>query len=245
MTDTPLASYFLQARHYGNYNNLPVDRVVIHYMGSSEKKDTAENVAQYFHTMSDGRVASAHYCVDVDSIVQCVYEKNIAYHAPPNTHSIGIEHAGTEQTKEQWADAYSQTMLKLSAKLCADICKRHDIPIVKLTVDDLKAGKRGICGHVDVSNAFHKSDHTDPGVAFPWVQYLGWVKQAMTGQEDDLPYTETQLKQIIRDVMNEPPQSFKEGGFFRSLWRSVARTKDGKPAVIPGYTTVIQDVQKP
>lgn len=64
------------------------------------------------------------------------------------------------------------------------------------------------------------------------------------GQEDDLPYTEEQLKQIIRDVMNEPPTSFKENGFFRSLWRSVARTKDGKPAVIPGYTTVIQDVQK-
>lgn len=90
-------------------------------------------------------------------------------------------------------------------------------------------------------DAMHYEFMGTPGDA----EYLTVLARKELGQEDDLPYTEEQLKQIIRDVMNEPPQSFKEGGVFRSMWRAVARKKDGAPAAITGYTTVIQDVQKP
>jgi N-acetyl-anhydromuramyl-L-alanine amidase AmpD len=70
-------------------------------------------------------------------------------------------------------------VLGLSAKLAADICKRHAIPIVRLSVEDLKAGKRGLCGHVDITNAFSGGKgHTDPGPAFPWELYLAMVHKA-------------------------------------------------------------------
>jgi N-acetyl-anhydromuramyl-L-alanine amidase AmpD len=44
---------------------------------------------------------------------------------------------------------------------------------------DLRAGKRGITGHADVSDAFRRSDHHDPGTAFPIEAYLARVKAHM------------------------------------------------------------------
>lgn len=198
--DSKLAYKFVQAKHYGPYNNLPVNRLVVHDMEYPERPTGAEWCADYF--AQGERIASAHYCCDSDSIVQCVSEAHIAYHAPPNTHSIGIEHAGySAQSRADWLDAYSTAELKLSAKLAADICKRHNIPIVKLSVADLKAGKRGICGHRDVSDAFHKTDHGDPGANFPWDDYLGWVREATNGQEDDMAQVpQAEWDQMKKDV---------------------------------------------
>ena len=42
----------------------------------------------------------------------------------------------------------------------------------RLRAADLVAGKRGITGHADVSAAFRKSDHWDPGPDFPWTRFL-------------------------------------------------------------------------
>ena len=42
----------------------------------------------------------------------------------------------------------------------------------------LRAGARGITGHADVSVAFRKSDHWDPGPAFPWAAFLRQVSAA-------------------------------------------------------------------
>ena len=69
---------------------------------------SAESVARWFSRPS--AQVSAHYCVDVDSIVQCVRERDIAWHARGgNAKSIGIELAGyARQTKAEWADAYSR-----------------------------------------------------------------------------------------------------------------------------------------
>jgi N-acetyl-anhydromuramyl-L-alanine amidase AmpD len=70
-------------------------------------------------------------------------------------------------------------MLARSAILCAEICWRHSIPIAKLGLDELVRNARGICGHVDVTRAFKKSTHTDPGGNFPWEQYLALVRAEM------------------------------------------------------------------
>ena len=70
-------------------------------------------------------------------------------------------------------------MLQLSAKLCADICKRHNIPIEFVDEDGLKAGHRGITFHVTVSDAFKRSTHRDPGKHFPLERYLSLVRSEM------------------------------------------------------------------
>ena len=101
---------------------------------------------------------SAHYCVDADSIVQCVRDQDVAWHAPGANHDgIGIEHAGrAKQTGRDWSDAYSAAMLERSAALVADLCRKYSIPVTWLYAADLKAGKRGITTHAAVSKAFKR-----------------------------------------------------------------------------------------
>jgi N-acetyl-anhydromuramyl-L-alanine amidase AmpD len=120
---------------------------------------------------------SAHYCVDPHQVVQCVRDTDVAWHAPcANRYGIGIEHTGyARQTAAEWDDDASRAILERSAILVADICHRHGIPAVKLSSADLLAGKRGICGHFDTTEAWHKSSHVDPGPNFPWAQYLAAV----------------------------------------------------------------------
>ena len=77
----------------------PIDLLVIHTMEAPEKPDTAENVAKWF-AGSTAPQASAHYCIDADSIVQCVQDRDVAWHAPGANHNgLGFEHAGTAGRK--------------------------------------------------------------------------------------------------------------------------------------------------
>jgi N-acetyl-anhydromuramyl-L-alanine amidase AmpD len=46
-----------------------------------------------------------------------------------------------------------------------------------LTDEELKTGQKGIIGHVQATNVFKKSTHTDPGAGFPWDHFLDRVKQ--------------------------------------------------------------------
>jgi N-acetyl-anhydromuramyl-L-alanine amidase AmpD len=113
-------------------------------------------------------------------VIQCVREHNIAWHARGgNTDSIGVELAGfASQTRRDWADAYSNALLRRASTLVADICSRRTIPVRWLVADDLVAGRRGITGHVEVSRAFHRSDHWDPGPGFPIERFLDEVRKA-------------------------------------------------------------------
>ncbi len=121
----------------------------------------------------------SHNCLDNDSTVQCVRESDVAWHAPGANHNgLGIELAGyANQTEAQWGDAFSQAMLRRAAWLIARACREHKIPVVLLSADDLKAKKRGLCGHDTVSKAFKLSTHYDPGPWFPWVDLLAEVAE--------------------------------------------------------------------
>lgn len=116
----------------------------------------------------------SHNCVDSNSITQSVLEHDVAWHAPgANAAGIGVECAGRAgQTESQWSDLYSQAMLAKCARLIAGICERWEIPVQRLGPSHLRARTPGITGHADVSNAFKKSTHTDPGAHFPWVEFL-------------------------------------------------------------------------
>ena len=171
---------FVQARYYTVVQvHAPrkVELIVIHTMEAPENVNTAENVANWFAGTTSNK-ASAHYCIDSNSIVQCVRERDVAWQAAGANHNgIGIEHAGyARQGSMDWSDTYSQAMLLRSAKLVADLCMRYQIPIQRLSPDDLLAKKSGICGHVDVNAAFKKGVHYDPGGNFPWENYLKGIE---------------------------------------------------------------------
>jgi N-acetyl-anhydromuramyl-L-alanine amidase AmpD len=155
-----------------------IDVVVIHTMEIAERPDAAAICARWFES-GVSRV-SAHYCVDARTVIQCVREKDIAWHARGgNDDSIGVELAGfARQTTMEWQDAYSAAVLAQAAEVVADVCRRRRIPVRWLVAGDLVAGRRGITGHVEVSRAFRKSDHWDPGDGFPIEEFLDRVRRA-------------------------------------------------------------------
>lgn len=169
----------VQARNYNKAQRSELRLVVIHTMENPEKPGTAIQVARWFASQAAPQ-ASAHYCVDNLEVVQCVKDEDVAWAAPgANRDGIHIEHAGrASQDDADWHDEYSQSMLRLSAELASELCERYEIPVVKLTVEEVRAGKlKGFCGHHDVSLAFKKSTHTDPGKSFPWDEYLAMVRE--------------------------------------------------------------------
>jgi N-acetyl-anhydromuramyl-L-alanine amidase AmpD len=145
-------------------------------MEAPEEPGTAEAVARWFQVTD--REVSAHYCIDDDSVVQCVREEDVAWGAPgANENGIHLEHAGfARQAAADWDDAYSLAVLERSAQLTAELCGRYRIPVVWLRAADLRRRRRGITGHHDVSRAFGRSDHTDPGRGFPVEPYLARVR---------------------------------------------------------------------
>lgn len=164
---------FIQAKYFdktpAGIHRL-VRHVVVHDEEYPETVKSSEDIAAYFHSMPDGRVASAHVVIDSDSIIQCVHDNDIAYAAPPlNAHGIHLELAGFQrQTREQWLDDYGVKMFGLACNVIAQYCAKYMIVPMKLTDSQLHQGIPGIVGHDQVSRVFHQSTHSDPGPNFPW-----------------------------------------------------------------------------
>lgn len=184
-------------------SNRPFKRVVIHCTVGSDGKG-AQGTARYFR--SKEAKGSAHYVVDSDEVLQTAYDSVICWHAPPNQGSLGIELCCSLAGKGEghWDRPDHQAMLRLSAQLTAQLCLAYEIPIARLSPADLLAGKHGICGHVDVSQAWDQSSHWDPGPYFPWAQFMTLVRDAARAlrttpppatPEDDV--TEQQADRII------------------------------------------------
>lgn len=176
---TPRQYPFVQAKNYTKgRHGLPVIWIVIHTTENTEAPGVEDNVAAWFAGPSAPQ-ASAHFCIG-RHIVQCVDVDDMAWHAPgANAQGIGLEHVGrAAQTAEQWADDYSTKLLELSAGLCAELCDRFDIPVVYVDREGLLAGEPGITTHHEVSMAWRKSTHTDPGKYWPVDHYLGLVQAA-------------------------------------------------------------------
>lgn len=166
-----------------------IDLIVIHSMEAPEKGDTAESVARYFQRESVK--ASAHYCIDSNSIVQCVHDEDVAWAAPGGNHQgLHVEHAGfAKQTDKEWRDEYGMSMLRLSAALVAERCVEYNVPPIWRDQSDLKQGgalARGITSHANITLAFKKGTHTDPGSGFPIVMYCDMVIAAIAALRSGL-----------------------------------------------------------
>lgn len=175
---------FIEARNYLRKARAGVDNVVLHCIECPEASTRAESTAEWM-AGTGAPMASAHYFIDSDTAVQGVPDHFIAYHAPGLNHcAIGIEHAGyARQTRQEWLDDFGQRMLGLSVQLCARLCQRWKIPAVFVRAPDLQLRKRGITTHAEVTRAFGKSDHTDPGPGFPIDWYVDRVAALLVAQQ--------------------------------------------------------------
>lgn len=202
---------FIAAKYHGGGQS-SIDRIVIHGTVSPTVTGGALAVAHYFQNPPSE--VSAHYIVDPATEYQCVFDHTIAWHDGTNTNSIGVELCDpVDGPAERWQDGPHQEMLARAASLVRDLCLSYGVPIVKLSGADIRAGHHGICGHVDMRDAFPNSTtHYDPGPAFPWGQFMSLVAGGTPPQEDDLTpdqanrliWCETALRTLINQATGDP-----------------------------------------
>lgn len=217
------------AANYTKTNGRKIDLIVVHDMEAPERLDTAEAVARYFARPSTR--ASAHWNFDADSKVRSVRDKDVAWHAPGASHNgLGYEHAGyARQSAAEWRDPYSDAMLRISAEQAAIDCAKYDIPIKYVTIEGLKRGERGITTHNNVSKAFRRSTHWDPGPNFPMGYYLDLIKKE--GQVAPPP-----PDVLLREGSHGPAVAFLQA-MLNILWRfrinSKGKAGGGQLAIDP------------
>ena len=93
------------------------------------------------------------------------------------------------QTRDEWLDVASLAGIHGVAHFIVDKSKVDGFPLERCSVSDLLAGDGGYCGHVDVANAWHKSDHYDPGPFFPW----DVLQQSIDALTKEIPNMDTAL----------------------------------------------------
>ncbi len=190
--DSPLASSFVAASHFGHVTRTKGDVrwIVIHTAECAVTDRSAEAVEGYFSMASTG--VSAHYSADPDSIDQSVPESAIAWAAGHhgNLYGIHIELAGyARETAIDWGSAPNQATLALVANLVADIAARWDIPLAPLSAGALTQGASGVTTHAAISKCWRESGHTDPGVSFDLDAFIGLCVLARSQSPSTSPTT--------------------------------------------------------
>lgn len=188
---------FVQAKSYakGRPDGQPI-WIVVHDMEASEHSGRAESTANYFATLPDGRSVSSHYCVDNDSVVQCVKLSDTAYtvgNRPGNYRGINWEFAGfASQSGGDWLDAFGVAMFAQAAPYIRADAAKYGIPLVRRTVAELKKYTPGVTSHNDLREAFGNTSHTDPGPNFPWDYFMALLQEG----DDMTPQQHAQLTNV-------------------------------------------------
>lgn len=172
----------IPARWHGGTGNLPAARIVIHatcpglgYPRASQAGQAA-STASYFATTDV--VSSAHVVCDVAETVRCLDDDTVAYHAPPNLHSLGVEICGeSSYTREQWLSPQVWPAVENAAAQVREWMTTYHLPGMRATAPLPDTGGY-VCGHADVSATWHQTDHTDPGPNFPWDAFMPLLSNA-------------------------------------------------------------------
>jgi hypothetical protein len=154
--------------------------VVVHVNQGPDSHGGAVGVAQYCQRDASQRKGSKggyHVIVDdVQTIVTAHADEVVQGAGGANEDGFHVCMVGdANQSDQQWHDAFSVANCARAAEAVRNACTQLGVPPTLLTTDEVKAGKSGICGHVHVSQAFHKSTHTDPGPNFPWQEFMAQV----------------------------------------------------------------------
>jgi hypothetical protein len=75
----------------------------------------------------------------------------------------------------RWRRDNQLAMLRRTARLTAQLCAAYDVPPRFRNASDLRAGRRGVTTHAQVSKAFRQSTHWDPGW-WPRYRFMRWVR---------------------------------------------------------------------
>lgn len=103
--------------------------------------------------------------------------------------------ARASMTRAEWLAQLP--MLDTGAQRAARWVKKYNFPVKKVTVSNLP----GFVGHAD-TRVWGGTDHTDPGVNFPWDVFLDLVKKHVTGTAPK-PDTESKEPTAMTDEQSQ------------------------------------------
>ena len=211
-------------------DNKPIKRIVLHGTVSPTMRGGARQIAAYFRGSSAG--GSAHYVVDPGEVIQAAYDSVICWHAPPNGNSIGVEMCDmvgvgggpTPLPMSRWDSPDHKAMLKLTARLVAELCLAYDVPARMVGPLGLKAGRKGICEHSDVSEAFRQSSHWDVG-NFPRRRFIRQVRAevaAIKAGATETAEVKPTLVTEARDLLEQAVRNARKKARKRSIERGLS-----------------------
>lgn len=134
---------------------------------------TAENLAAYMD--QPGIEVSYHVLVDDDSKVDYLPDNVAAWSMLSANHrSLNLCFTGmAEWDRAEWLR--HDAMLRRGADVVRDWCVRYAIPMVHLTPAQVGADYPGVIGHADWTTGKRQGTHWDPGPAFVWDIFMGYV----------------------------------------------------------------------
>lgn len=175
---------FIRALATSGRRSQRVRLIVLHSMEAPERPTMAEDLGGYW---SRNRVASSHFGVDNNSIVQYVDIGEVAWHAGGvNAFSVGIEQAGTaSQSAVEWDDEFSRAMINdQTVPLLAWLCAELGIPARFVDAAGILRGDAGITTHAEVSKVYKESaGHWDPGPNYPLTRVIQKVATKTYGRD--------------------------------------------------------------
>ena len=153
-----------RCRNHGPRRSLDSLRVIVIH-DAEAPSNAAEGVARYGATTD--RSVSWHVVVDDNEAYRQLPDGYVSWTAPGCNHDgLHVEQCGyARYSKVEWFR--HQATLKRTAWIVAKWCRHYDIPPVWLSDEGLRAGKRGMVTHAQVSRVYKRSDHTDPGPNYP------------------------------------------------------------------------------
>lgn len=186
---------------------------------------TAENLARYLDRENNaGRGKSYHIIRDDDSRVDYVPYGQAAWALRTgNARSINICLTGwSHWSRPQWLEHFP--MLRGAAADTREICLKYNIPMRKLTPEQVGSDWWGICGHGDWSLGKRPTlgqasgTHTDPGPSFPWDLFIPMVI-GETESDDDMDLNYFPLRGAGTEAIPIPVGAMAADG--REAWVSV------------------------
>lgn len=143
--------------------------VVIHDSEQAEDINQADDADQLVTALSRPGIAGYHAvadCLPAGYIQVAPWSARVNGAPPLNEEALHIcMPERVAYTREQWIRS---GYIQIVAQFLKDANETYGIPLVRVRPAELRAGKRGYCGHVDVTETWHQTTHTDPGNNFPW-----------------------------------------------------------------------------